>query len=416
MPFLWLTTRAAHAQQDPQAFYQATMQARVTGDFVRYRDGLRQMLGDNGTQPFLLYKLAGAYALLGDTAAARTTLLKLVQQGVSYPLAQDADFASLHASPAYPALIQQFAGNRAVVGNSTVAFTVPQPDLIPEGLAYDPRRGDFYLSSIYRHKVVRIDKSGQAHDFTTDAQDGLGGTLGMKVDSRRKRLWVCSLAGPEAAPAEQGRTALYQYKLRNGRLVRRYEPEKSRNSHLFNDLVIGPKGEVYVTDSRAGTVYRLKKRGKVLEPWLPAETLVYPNGISLSADSRRVYVADFRGITAIDVATGTIKALWTPEGLSTGGVDGLYTYGNSLIAIQNQNPERVVQFLLSPNGDTVQTQQVLEANRPEYRIPTTGTLHGNEFWYIANSQLRAIDERGKLRRNTELLNPTVLRLKLPVKP
>jgi hypothetical protein len=77
-----------------------------------------------------------------------------------------------------------------------VAFTLPEADLIPEGIAHDARTGTFYVSSTYKRKIVAVPPSGGARDFTTEAQDGLLGVVGMKVDPAR----AASSGRPPATP------------------------------------------------------------------------------------------------------------------------------------------------------------------------------------------------------------------------
>src|SRR4051812_9537514 len=65
--------------------------------------------------------------------------------------------------------------------HAEVAFTINEKDLIPEGIAYDPAQKEFYVGSILKRKIVRIDSSGRASDFTSEGQDGLFKVLGMTV-------------------------------------------------------------------------------------------------------------------------------------------------------------------------------------------------------------------------------------------
>jgi sugar lactone lactonase YvrE len=51
-----------------------------------------------------------------------------------------------------------------------VAFIVPEKDLIPEGIAYDPADKTCYLGSIYKKKVVRITAKGDISDFNANSQ------------------------------------------------------------------------------------------------------------------------------------------------------------------------------------------------------------------------------------------------------
>jgi hypothetical protein len=104
------------------------------------------------------------------------------------------DFKLLRGSAGWSDLSKKIAAVKTPLVRSQTAFTIPEPDLIPEGIAYDPKRRVFYLGSIHKSKIVSIDAAGRQNDFTTSGQDGLQEVLGMKVDARRRLLWVCSNA------------------------------------------------------------------------------------------------------------------------------------------------------------------------------------------------------------------------------
>ena len=59
----------------------------------------------------------------------------------------------------------------------TVAFRIADPELIPEGIAYDPATKTFFVGSTYKRKIVAVDAAGKTRDFTKEGQDG---TFGFK--------------------------------------------------------------------------------------------------------------------------------------------------------------------------------------------------------------------------------------------
>ncbi len=107
--------------------------------------------------------------------------------------------------------------------HTTVAYTLRERDLAPEGVAYDPVDESFYVSSICKHKIERLAPDGAATDFKSSGQDGLGETLGMKVDAKRRYLWVTS--DSFAGDPKGSRFALYQYDLNTGALPLSTQPQ-----------------------------------------------------------------------------------------------------------------------------------------------------------------------------------------------
>ncbi len=310
-------------------------------------------------------------------------------------------------------------GQQSPVSTSREAFRLAQRDLIPEGIAYDPVDQHFYVGSIYRRKIVRIDSRGRVSDFVSEARDGLLAVLGMKVDAARRALWVASqgtLVMKGGVAADVGRSALLQFDLQSGRLLKKVEVRPNRLPHLFNDLVIERGGGVLLTDSEHGSVWRLPPGSDRLEALAGPRALDYPNGIALSSDERRVFVAHLSGIAVFELATGRRSELPHPDALTLSDIDGLYRDRHRLVAVQNGLvPPRVVVFDLNAGEDRVLGMRVLERGHPLFAsIPTTGTVARGWFYYIANAQLRAFTADNAILPLEKLQETVILRTRLPV--
>jgi hypothetical protein len=356
--------------------------------------------------PWLMYQLARAYSLNGRTAEASKVLGELADMGLGVEAAGD-DFKAVHGAAGWAALSERLAAARAPVVRSRTAFDIPEPDLLPEGIAYDPRRRTFYLGSVYKSKVVSLDSGGRRRDFKASGEDGLESVLGMRVDARRRLLWVCS-------NARDGASYVHKFALDSGRLIKKYTLDERPAKRQFNDIALSRRGDAYVTDSLGATVYEIKAGDDELRPLFKFEAGLYPNGIALSADERRLYVANVEGISLIDVGSKTAAALASGEGVATTGADGLYLYRGSLVAVQNANPapDRVVRLFLSADGRRAERAQVLEANHPLYALPTTGVVVGDELFYVANTQIDRMGADGQLTPGAKLRDLIFLRLKL----
>ena len=104
-----------------------------------------------------------------------------------------------------------------------------------------------------------------------------------------------------------------------------------------------------------------------------------------------------------------------PDDTSLYGIDGLYRYGNSLIAIQNGiRPNRVVQLYLSDDGRSVERSRILAMNLEHFDEPNLGQVVGDEFFFIANSHWNRFDRDGNLPDDLE--GPVVLKVKLGETP
>ena len=127
-----------------------------------------------------------------------------------------------------------------------------------------------------------------------------------------------------------------------------------------------------------------------------------------------MFMADYlKGVFVIDMKTKVYSVLAPAPRTTMLGIDGLYSYGGKLIGVQNGvRPNRLVEITLNDRLTEVIKLTVIEANNPVFDEPALGVLSGRKFFYIANSQWGAIDEKGKLAAEEKLKDPIVLKLKL----
>jgi len=265
------------------------------------------------------------------------------------------------------------------VAQARLAFVTDEKDLIPEGLAYDAKQNLFYLGSLNRKKIVKIDAEGRVSDFVPADRYGLLPVLGIRLDPADGTVWANTFE-------DAGRTELVHFDS-SGKLPGRFAPKDS-TKHGFNDLVIRKNGEVITTDSLNNKVFRLEPQSGAFLALPVYRTLFYPNGIALADDDRSLYVADAVGIVKFDLADNSSRDVDPGPRNTTAGADGLYWHNGSLIAVQNgMGSPRVAAFKLSRDGNRVTRVTVLE-NRTQFTtLPTTGAIRGNDFYFIANSQI-----------------------------
>jgi hypothetical protein len=179
---------------------------------------LRKILADQPDDPAPLFNLALDYASIDDGGKAINLLEKMAEAHTGMDPREPAGrpFQSISKDPRFLALLARIEKENPPVVRSTTAFVIHERDLAPEGIAYDPVDKKLYVSSLSKHKIVCVNHDGSVNDFKTSGQDGLGDTLGMKVDARRRILWVVS--DMFAAGAADARSGVYQYDLKTGAL------------------------------------------------------------------------------------------------------------------------------------------------------------------------------------------------------
>ena len=113
--------------------------------------------------------------------------------------------------------------------------------------------------------------------------------------------------------------------------------------------------------------------------------------------ARLLYVAQGIALRRVELASGAVTSVAAPASLALLSIDGLYWHRGRLIAVQNGGgPGRILALDLSPDGRAITGFQVLEAGDPGFDLPTTGTMAGDRFTFIANSQLRRLGDDGRL--------------------
>jgi sugar lactone lactonase YvrE len=279
------------------------------------------------------------------------------------------------------------------------------------------------LSSLHKRKIVRVrprtaNRPAVVEDFTSQGQDGLYSTLGMKVDAERRVLWVCSSAESFMtgySEADAGKAALFKYDLNTRRLIRKYEIGPNPR-HLLNDLALNAEGDVFITDIASGEIFTVLHDKDVLEVFIPSGRFTAPNGIAISSEGGKLFISDLPfGVYVVDVKTKLSTRLPQSVGISPSGSDGLYFYKNSLIGIVNivsERAGRVARFYLDDSAESITRGAVLDCNHPVYQWPTTGVVVGDSLFYIANSQFGSFDNEGRIFPRSKLHKVVVMKLKL----
>lgn len=364
---------------------------------------LTEALNRNPTHTPWIYVLATAHDRARETNEVVRGLTRLDQLGWEHGVSP-IDFRHSRNDAAFRAVAARLEAREPRVNNAAKAFTLrDQRDLVPEGIAYDPVDDVFYVSGIYRRNVLRVTRDGRATDFVREGQDGMLGGLGVKVDPRRRLLWVISSTTKEMRGYVEGQEAslLAAYDLGDGRLVKKIDAAPAR----LNDLALMADGSLFATDMGGHKVVRLAPGADRLEEW--ADGFGFPNGIALSDDERTLYVADFRGIHRFDVTDKTRTRVESSRLLN--GIDGLSFHRGTLIGIQNAiGKPRVIRVHLADDNRV----EVLEAKNALFELPTTGAVAGSDYWFIANPGLRSFDEEGKIWPASRLQDPVMLRLPL----
>jgi len=418
--FLLILAVCVHAQTAVEMRESVKFERQAVADYKAkdYAKFLENMKRANDLRPNharLLYNLADAYALNGKTDEALAVLEQLAKMDLFFAVEKDDDFKSLFDLPRFKTIQNEFALNQKALNASEKAFTIPNKDLITEGIAYDSSSKRFFVSSIYKRKIVTIDANGKVADFSLES-DGLWSVSGMRVDDARKILWVTTTAFPQMLSfqkADDGKSGIFKYDLRSGKLLKKYLLSNETAKHALGDLIIAKNGDVFASDSVSPNIYRIESKKDELEVFVTSENFASLQGLAFSADEKLLFAADYsKGIFRIGMNDKKILQIGIDANTNPIGIDGIYFHRGNLIAIQNGfRPHRVARFFLNKERSAVTKSETLEANHADFNEPTLGVKVGNDFYYIANSQWALTNENGTLAED-KLKEPVILRLKL----
>src|SRR5208283_2412844 len=299
------------------------------------------------------------------------------------------EFAGLKGAREYDQLLEQARKDFPAVDQARLAYVTTEKDLVPEGLAYSSARNVFYLSSQNLRKIVEIPGNSvvkaagkgavpeKSSDFVPGDRYKLLPILGIRMDPNDGSVWSNSCL-------DEGKSELLHFDP-EGTLLGRYRtPEPGK--HCFNDLVVLPSGEVFLTDTLANKLLQFEPRTQTFSEMKVSRELLEPNGITLAGDNQLMYFADQLGVLRVDLESGDSVEVHAGTHSTLAGIDGLYWHKGSLIAIQNGiGTPRVAAFQLAKDGVHVSRTTILEYRSNLCVLPTTGALREDEFYYIVNS-------------------------------
>jgi hypothetical protein len=350
------------------------------------------------------FNLALAHVLAGDPDSALAVLQALLRKRVDFAVAEMDEFAAVRRLDGWDDYARAVRELREPVGAASVAASLDDSEFVPEGIAIGAD-GTLFLGSIRKGVLL-------ANGAALSNRQGHWSVFGMRFHDDGS-LWFASAAVPQLHDVGEdlGKTGLFRLDAQTGAITRAAVLQQFAPQQVLGDLVIDDN-TIYTTDSLTGAVYRYDIARDEYAELLPRGTLGSPQGLVLDAGGDHLYVADYTGgLYRVRLDDGALEKLRIAADVSDHGIDGLYRYGDRLIAIQNGiRPHRVVSFGLDDDGLTVSESRILAANLAEFDEPTLGAISGDDFYFVANSHWNRFDRDNQLPGG--LSGPIVMKLSL----
>lgn len=395
-----LTTEQIHNVEDIPTLYHLAETYQGSGDMQRLSWTMEQLSRALPMSGDVRLALAASYSNLDEKSKAYDTLLKMQTQGYGYNLTDDARFKKITDTQVWDYIVANLRANLKPFGEGKNAFVLPKGDYLFESMAWDAKRERFLIGSVRDGKVYLADRQGKIEAFISpDASNGLWSIYAMAVDPERDLLYVASTASQyfNGFKAEDfGKAGIFKFQLSSGKFLDKVIlPAPAEGSNSLSSMAVSKKGQVFAIDGIRSVIYRLD--GKTLKPLLQHTGLTNLRGMTVSGDGNSLYVADYvRGIFGIDLATSKpFDVKYDPNQLVLPGIDGLFWYDNTLVAIEpGMSPKRIIRLHLSKDGHSIERFMPLDAGSPAYPLPTTGTIVGDTLYFFADSHRNFYDGYG----------------------
>src|SRR5262249_79178 len=253
--------------------------------------------------------------------------------------------------------------------------------VFPEGVAYQPATGNYFVSSNNDGTIFRGNlREPAAAVFLQPGADGRTTATGLKVDSRG-RLFVSGA----------GTGQMFVYDAASGALLGKLSNGKTQT--FINDVAITSDGNAYFTDSLNPILYKVAADANghyTLESWLDftGTPLTYQqgfnlNGIVASDDGKYLLVVQSNTgkLFRIEIASKAVSEV-NLGGATLNNGDGMLLNGQTLYVSRNQNG-LIVKVQLA--ADLASGSVVSSTTDPLLAYPTT-LAWANGRLLVVNSQ------------------------------
>jgi DNA-binding beta-propeller fold protein YncE len=258
-------------------------------------------------------------------------------------------------------------GSNEGSGSLPTRYVLPGNSVFPEGVAYDERTQQVFVSSTTDGTVFRGDASDKTLEpFLPPGGNGRTTAIGLEVGGEG-RLFV----------AGGGTGLVFVYDANTGALIAKLSGGSSPT--FINDIAVDKDGVAYITDSMSPVIYRVAPTGSggyTLERWLElaGTPIQYTagfnlNGIELSPSGRYLFTiqSNTGKLFRIDIATKEIDLVDVGGETFVNG-DGVWMRGNTLYILQSAQ-ETINEVRLQPNQST--GVLVGRTTDPSFMLPTS---------------------------------------------
>ncbi len=398
---------------ESQKWLQESQSHLENKEYRLFKESVQQAVNLRPNHPSLILNYAYAYCLTEEYGKALKKLAEIAQMGVYIDLDRIEEFAKLSSINGYKKVVESFKNNLSLVGQASLEFELTNRDLLVEGIYYNTQENSFYLTSVHQQKVLKYNiESGDLTETTVELSP-----LSIKPDRTGDFLWI-SLAGIKEGSTtgknDLGKSGLAKFDLPNNELLEYYYFPEDSADHSFGDILPDKGNIIYISDSKSAVIYQFDKESKEYSALTEDGQFISPQGMLFSSNGNSLIVSDYSiGLVMVNMKTGSTMTLDNQTNTTLLGIDGIYRWTDSIIAIQNGvRPNRVIKLIMNSDETAVIDYEILLANHPAVDDPTLGVVLDPTFYFNANSQWGKFSQDYNEEKMGQRNNPKILSIKL----
>jgi sugar lactone lactonase YvrE len=261
--------------------------------------------------------------------------------------------------------------------------------LYPEGTAYSKKQNVFFISSVNKGQIGKLDAGGNYTPFTQDPD--LVATVGILADEKSNTLFVTNIdngAAVKTNPVKAYKLSeVIGYDLKSGKRKFKIDLGKLNAGHpnFINDLTLDNDGNLYVTNSFSPVIFKIDKDHHASifaqnEAWtgegFNLNGIVYhPEGYLIVAQSNKGLLYKINIKNPNDVKIIKVDELK--------GADGLILNGRDELVVVSNASSKIFQVRSTDNWTSA---SILSAKESILPFPTTGVLVDGKY-HVLNAKL-----------------------------
>jgi ribosomal protein L24E len=268
-------------------------------------------------------------------------------------------------------------------------ITVKAPGHFPEGVEYNIKTGEFFLGSLSKKGVIKFHKDGNVKQFSSSAPMQIAG---IHIDYKKSKLYATGLNRQEAFdkdPNTHGNANLFIYDLATGKLEQNIDlkpTNPNQAAYFANDITNDENGNIYISDFRAGAIYKVDKNNKP-SLFYKGDKLGLANGLEVVGEN--LIVSD---VVPRDGKWQLVKIpLDNPQATTRvmiddpiyRGFDGMLVNSDGTIVGITHNKQKSASFLIQlKSDDNFKSAKVIAKSASDTRLTTVARIQDGEYYAL----------------------------------